>query len=225
MSEWISALEASRHIKDAGLTKEDLMEWARLGKLKTRAQSGTFNLDDPPEKRVFPKEPPSDEREFSVRGCWPEIPADYWAKNQVEVLWGAGTCEARVTYWTDDEQVIDVETVKLFGLTFSKVDLDTLLDVGLSTTDGAPPPKERWQQQRVTEQQAGAVKFTCIALTHPLKDPRGSVASHNAYLKWHADPKNRQTDEPFKPTAFKKWKNRCVDGWRVSDRFRWVHNP
>lgn len=224
MSEWISATEASKRIKAAGLTEEDLIEWARLGKLKARAQSGSFNLDDPPEKRVFPKEPPSDEREFLVRGSWPEIPTDYWAESKVKVLWGAGTCKARVAHWKDNEQVMDVETVKLFGLTFSKVDLDALLDVPPSTRNVARPPKERWQQQRVTERQAGAVKFIDIAFKNPLKNPLGPVALHSAYLKWHADPKNRPKDEPLKRTAFRKWQKRYVDGWRVSDSLKLVHN-
>lgn len=225
MSEWISAMEASKRVKAAGLTEEDLIEWASQGSLRARAQSGTFNLDDPPKKRLFPTEPPSDHGQSSTRVSWPDIPTDYWAKSQVKVLWGAGTCKARVTHWKDDQTAMDVETVKLFGLTFSKLDLDNRLDVRSSAGTDAPPPRERWQQQRVNTKQAGAVKFFDVALTHPLKDPLGPVALHSAYLKWHADPKNRPKDEPFKRTAFRKWQKRYVDGWRVSDRLRWVHTP
>jgi hypothetical protein len=225
VSEWISAAEASKRIKAAGLAQEDLIEWASQGSLRARAQSSTSSLDDPPGKRLFPKEPPSDEKDLSIHGSWPDIPSHYWAERQIEVLWGAGTYEATVEYWVDFYQHTERERIKLFGLTFSKVDLDALLDVRPSTGNGAEPPKQRWQQQRVTERQAGAVKFIDIAFKNPTKGPMGPVALHRAYLKWHADPKNNRTGEPLKRSAFGKWKERYLDGWRVSDRLRLLHNP
>jgi hypothetical protein len=224
MSEWISAIEASRRIKAAGLSEENLIEWASQGRIRARAKSSTSSLDDPPEKRLFPKKPPSDKKELSIHGSWPDIPNHYWAERQVEVLWGAGTYEATVEYWVDYYQGTERERIKLFDLTFSKVDLDTLLDVHPSKGTGARPPKERWQQQRLTQRQADALKFIDIALTHPPKDPLGRVAMHSEYLKWHADPKNKRTGKPLVRSTFGKWQDRYLDGWRVSDSLKLVHN-
>lgn len=224
MSEWISATEASMRIKAAGLTEEDLIEWARLGKLKSRAQKGTFSDDDPCIVREFPKDPPSGEIERAVSGPWPDVPSYFWDEPPSKALWGACTFAASIRYWNDYYQLHQYEHVELFDLTFSKVDLDLLLDVRPSTVTGARPLKERWQLQRLTQQQADALKFIDIALTHPPKDPLGRVAMHSEYLKWHADPKHKRTGKPLVRSTFGKWQDRYLDGWRVSDSLKLVHN-
>jgi hypothetical protein len=222
MSEWISATEASKRIKAACLTEEDLIEWARLGKLKARAQKGTFSDDDPGIIREFPKDPPSDEIKRSVAGSWPDIPADFWEAQPHKALWGAGTFAASIRYWNDYYQSYEYEYVELFDLTFSKVDLDALLTEIMS-----PPVKVTqsspitWQPKQITPKQRELVQYfeTPTLYRHFVKQGLGAVDHHLKYCEWARQVPSRS--KPFKRTAFDKWKKRYDEGCRIDGR-KWV---
>ncbi len=219
MSDWIRAMEASRRVKVAGFTEEDLIEWARLGKLKSRAMSGTFSDDDPCIARQFPKEPPSDELERATLGPWPNIPADFWEAPPTKALWGPGSFSSRIEYWDDHYQGDAYEHITLLGVTFHSDELDALLN-GRETKDAtAQPPKKRWQQQRVSEEQKVAFEFLETCRKHPPKGwPWGPIAQHRNYVEWAEG----RTDKPLARTAFKKWLERHADGWRVAGS-KWEH--
>ena len=222
MSEWISAGEASRRIKDAGFTEEDLIEWARLGKLRARAQRGTFSDDDPCIIREFPKDPPSDEIERAVSGPWPDIPANFWDGTPSKVLWGACTIATNMRYWSDYHQSYMYEHVELFDLAFSKVNLDALLTEIMS-----PPVKTSqsspisWQQKQITQRQR---ELFCYfekpeLYGHFDKKGLGPVDHHLKYCEWLEKVSSR--NKPLERTAFTKWKKRYDEGCRIDGR-KWV---
>ena len=223
MSDWISARVASCRVRAVDLTEGDLIEWARQGKLCTRAQSGTFSSDDPGEERKFPAEPPSGEIERLAGGSWPNIPAEFWEATLAKALWGAGTFAASVRYWEEYDHDFASEYIELFNVTFSKDDLEAVLNGPPPPAARAQVPKERWQQQRVSQQQAAVFKFMEIATTRPMKGELGRVARHGRYCEWHADPTSKQTGKPLGRSAFTKWADRYLDGWRA-DGSRWVYN-
>jgi hypothetical protein len=219
VNDWISALEASNLARAAGRTEGDLIEWARLGMLQVRARSGTFSDDDPDVVREFPNEPPSDEIKRAVSGPWPNIPADFWEATPTKALWGPGTFASRLEYWNDHYQSDEYESITLLGVTFLKDELNALLSGRQPKAVMGQPPKERWQQQRVSEQQKVAFEFLEKCRKHPPKDWHlGPIAQHAKYVEWA----ERQKDEPLGRTAFGKWAKRYADGWRVAGS-KWEH--
>ncbi len=219
MSNWISAFEASRLAKDAGYTERDLIDWARFGKLKARAQSGAFSDDNSCITREFPKDPPTDEIERAVMGSWPDIPSGYWEAKPHDAIWGTGTFASRLKYWNDYYQSYEYEGVELFEVTFHSDELDALLNGRQPKAAMAQPPKERWQRQRVSERQRAAFQFLEKCRTNPPKGwPLGPMARHKCYLNWAGGPKH----EALGRSAFDKWANRHADGWRVAGA-KWEH--
>jgi hypothetical protein len=208
MSDWISAKEASGRAREAFLTNDDLIEWARRGQLRSRAQSGAFSHFD------ITKEISFNNGKF---GNWPDIPADFWCDIS-KSLWGAGTFAATVSWLAEPQNTHDKyeehEHIILYGVTFNEVDLTQLLN-GLPPLDVAvQPQKERWQQQRITEQQRAAFEFLEKLRTHPPKTPpSGPIGRHKSYVKWA---KNNNL-KPLGRSAFTKWAGRYADGWRLED--------
>jgi hypothetical protein len=224
MSGWISAKEASKRIKDAGLTEGDLIEWARLGKLSTRAESGTFSSDEPPEKRIFPNGPPSNEAELFVAGSWPDIFSGFWQETPIKALWGPGTFKGRVNFWNDHYQSNDCEIIELFGVKFNKCDLEALLSGSTEPTTSSNMPQKRWQKKRVTPRQAAAMRFMDIITRTPPKDLEGKSDRHRRYCVWHEKEFASQENKALGRTDFNECASRYEDGWRVSG-MRWVENP
>lgn len=231
MSEWISSLAAVQQLNAAGLynAKTALGQWAEAGSLKSRARWGRFFFDGCTTDIEFPTEPPADLEGKGAEYPWPDIPRDFWrhvnkGNSNAEAHYEAGIFAALVFLDPELGTGSDTEYIKLFDVSFHSNDLDTLLSAGSTESTEVQPPAKRWQQQRLTQQQADALKFIHIALTHPLKDPLGRVALHDAYLTWHADPKNKRTGEPLVRSAFGKWQNRYVDGWRANESLKLVHN-
>jgi hypothetical protein len=228
MSKWISSWQAVRRLRkaDPGASEATLGFWAEEGLLRSRATRGDFSSGGDITGRVCWDDTPADADQDDR---WPAIPSYFWnwvnAKNGNEA--GAYITGIFATYVVPEAERgngPDSDYIKLYGVSFHLDDLDALLDVRPLTATGARPPQQRWQKQRLTQQQADALKFFDIAITNPTNDPLGSAALHRAYLKWHADPKNKRTGEPFKRSAFGKWQNRYVDGWRVNDSLKLVHN-
>lgn len=227
MSDWISARKASKRMTDAGLTEGDLIEWARLGKLRARAESGIFSSDDAGpdgfrETRRFLSTPPSSEIGLSTLGPWPDILADFWKEAPIKQSWGPGTFKARITYWEDHYQRNDCEIIELFGVMFNKEDLETLLKEPPASPESAQEPTLNWQKKGVTQRQASAMKFLETMEKYPPKQPLGASELYREYLRWHADPKNKQHEQPLVRSAFRTCADRFHDGWRVAAK-RWVH--
>ena len=221
MSDWITAREAKRRARDADLTEGDLMEWARQGRLKARAKSGTFSDDDDRPLRKFPEEPPSDEIERAVLGPWPDIPKDFWEAIPYKANWGPGTFASRVEYWSEYHQSNDYVNIELYDVTFHLDNLEGLLNGNLPGAITVPPPKERWQQKQVSEQQRAAFKFLETLRTHPSKKASaGPIARYSCYINWAQNNKLK----PLGRTTFTKWADRHADGWREKGG-RWVFNP
>jgi hypothetical protein len=227
MSKWISSLQAVQRLRkaDPGAPVATLGLWAEEGLLRSRATRGEFSFGEDALEYIFSDDLPTDPTHPER---WPAIPSYFWncvnSKNGNNAAqYQTGIFATAVVPEAEIGSGHETDHIKLYGVSFHSGDLGALLDVGPSTEALAGPPKERWQQQRVSPEQYGAVKFIDIAMKNPLRDPLGPVALHSAYLKWHADPKNRQTDEPLKRSAFRKWQKRYVDGWRVDDRLRWMH--
>jgi hypothetical protein len=220
MSEWTSAREASRRVKDAGLTEGDLIEWAREGYLRARAVSGTFSSDDPVAQRVFPKAPYSDDLTRSTLGPWPDIPTDFWETMPRKALWGAGTFASSIEYWDEYNQTDAHDYIELFDVSFCSHELDDLLNGRQTKAAAAKPPKERWQQQRASPRQKAAFVFLEKLRMYPPKVPLLPVARFQTYLSWAENGKTRPLGRP----TFGKWAARHADGWR-NVGIRWVHNP
>lgn len=230
MSEWISSLQALLRLRNAGWNDPEITlgVWAEEGALKSRATRGIFTAGADILECVFLDDPPTDPDQLYRSPHWQTIPSDFWSwfnvnQDNKSAHYQTGIFATFVVPEAEIGSGHETDHIKLYGVSFHLDQLNALLDVRPSTETAAGPPKERWQQQRVSPEQYGAVKFIDIAMKNPLKDPLGPIALHSAYLKWHADPKNRQTDEPLKRSAFRKWQKRYVDGWRVDDRWRWVH--
>lgn len=133
-SNWISARQAQRRAKNAGFTGNDLIEWAREGLLRARTKKGILSSDLFAETentldcvRTFPSAPPADELARDTLGCWPDVPADFWAERPTKATWGAGTFASRVYYWCDFSQARMYEYIELHDVTFHEVDLMQLL--------------------------------------------------------------------------------------------------
>jgi hypothetical protein len=185
MSEWTSAREASRRVKDAGLTEGDLIEWARQGRLRARAVSGTFSSDDRDAKRIFPKAPCSDDLTRSTLGPWPDIPTDFWETMPRKALWGAGTFASSIEYWCDYNQTVANEYIELFDVSFCSHELDDLLNGRQPKAAAAKPPKERWKPQRATVEQKALFEFLETLRMYPLKEASsGPIARHKCYIRW-----------------------------------------
>lgn len=206
MTEWISTKEASGRARQAYLTNDDLIEWAKRGRLRSRARSGAFSHFDLSTEIQF------NNGKF---GNWPNIPADFWGKIS-RALWGAGTFAATLEWLAEPENTPDkyeeYEHIILYDVTFNEADLALLLN-GPSPLDIArQPPKERWQQQRITEQQTAAFEFIEKLRTHPPRTPpSGPIARYKSYVEWA---KKKQL-KPLGRTAFTKWDVRYADGWRL----------
>ena len=232
MSEWISSLAAVQRLNAVGLdnAKTALGHWAEAGSLKSRARWGRFRSDGGPTEWKFPDEPPADLEGKGVPYFWPDIPRDFWhhinnGNCNAEANYEAGIFSALVVLNPELGTGSDTEYIKLFDVSFHSNDLDTLLSTGLTEFTEVRPPAKRWQQQRLAPQQAYALRFIDIALTNPRKVPLGRVALHSEYLKWYADLKNKPTGKPLGRPTFGKWQDRYLDGWRLSERSKLVHNP
>lgn len=133
-ADWVSAHEAQCRAKDAGFTADDLLEWARQGRLRTRAKTGAFSSDLSAEMdgalayvRDFPAVPPVDELTLDALGSWPDVPVNFWAEKPTKATWGAGTFASKVYYWCDFNQERTYEYIELHDVTFHEVDLTQLL--------------------------------------------------------------------------------------------------
>lgn len=124
---WISSKEALRRAKAQDATAGDLLEWARQGKLRARAQKGSFSDDERGEERIFPSEPPVDAVKRSVAGDWPDIPANFWEETPSKALWSAGTFATRVWYFDEHYQQYDWQHITLSDVTFNAAQLEGLL--------------------------------------------------------------------------------------------------
>lgn len=220
MSDWTSAFEASRRVKDAGLTEDDLIEWARLGRLRARAQKGTFSSDEPDSIREFPAEPHSDDLKRSTLGPWPDIPTEFWETTPRKAVWGPGTFASRIEYWCDYNQTVANEYITLLEVSFHSQELDELLSGRQPKAATAHPPKERWQQQRASVQQKALFEFLEKLRMFPLKVPLGPIARHKYYVRLE----QKKEIKPLGRSVFTKWADRHADGWRYEGS-RWVHNP
>jgi hypothetical protein len=220
MSDWTSAREASRRVKDAGLTGGDLIEWARQGRLRARAVSGTFSSDDPVAQCVFPEEPCSDDLKRSALGPWPDIPTSFWKETPHKALWGAGTFASSIEHFDENNHTYAPEYITLLGVTFHSHELDDLLNGRQPKAATAQPPKERWQQQRATARQRAAFEFLEKLRMFPLKVPLARKAQWRKYVSLAEEGK----PIPLGFSVFKKWQDRHADGWRYEGS-RWVHNP
>jgi hypothetical protein len=232
MSEWISSLAAVKQLNEAGLynAKTALGQWAEAGSLKSRARWGRFFFDGCTTDIQFPTEPPADLAGKGAEYPWPDIPCDFWrhvnnGNFYAEAHYEAGIFAALVFLDPELGTGSDTEYIKLFDVSFHSNDLDTLLSAGSTESTEVRPPAKRWQQQRVAPQQAHALMFIDIALTYPRKVPLGRVALHSEYLKWYADLKNKPTGTPLGRSAFGKWQDRYLDGWRASKHHKLEHNP
>jgi hypothetical protein len=205
---WVTPSQAIKEMagKLPQVDANALLYWARDGKIQIQCQEVTC----------------SDDGGLSICTV-AQIPSDFWwsAVTNGRPNWTAGEVTAQMEV---DDGWFEQWTVS--GLKIELAGLQQAINIEIGQTDQKPKraAKERWQQQRLTRQQADALKFIDIAITKPTKDPLGSVALHRAYLKWHADPKNKRTGEPLKRSAFGKWKERYLDGWRVSDSLKLVYN-
>lgn len=217
---WISSKEALRRAKAQDATAGDLLEWARQGKLRARAQKGSFSDDEPGEERIFPSEPPVDEVKRSVAGDWPYIPADFWEDTPSKALWAAGTFATRMWYFDEHSQQDDWIHITLFDVKFKASELDALLEGTTSTEIEPQRPKERWQAQRPSEAQRAALEFMDIVRKFPGKGPLAPVPLHREYCEWA----QKKSKKPYGRSTFAKWANRYDDGWRLSGN-RWVYNP
>jgi hypothetical protein len=232
MSEWISSLAAVKRLKEAGLdnAKTALGHWAEAGSLKSRARWGRFRSDGGPTDWKFPDEPPADLDGKGVPYFWPDIPRDFWhhvnnGNSNAEAHYESGIFAALVVLNPELGTGSDTEYIKLFDVSFHSNDLDTLLSAGSTKSTEKQRPKKRWQQHRLNQRQVDALKFIDRALKHPLKDPLGRVALHKKYVKWHDDLRNKPTGKPLGRPTFGKWQDRYLDGWRLSEHSKLVHNP
>lgn len=87
----------------------------------------------------------------------------------------------------------------------------------------APPvrmvrPPERWQAQRVTDEQEELVRFLGFATQHLPggANPLSKVELLARYQDWHR--RNRIRSSMLQRSAFEKWVERYSDGWRVVGR-------
>lgn len=137
-ADWVSAHEAQCRAKDVGFTGDDLLEWARLGRLRTRAKSRVDSDDVSPPNLWFecvishPEEPPADEGARVALGMWPDVPADFWAEQPAKANWGAGTFANKVHYFCDHHQELTYAYLELFDVTFHTGDLGALLAQSLA---------------------------------------------------------------------------------------------
>lgn len=224
MREWVSAREALRLAKTKGVDQEDLLEWARLGRLGARARSAFFSDDDPSEERVFLDSPPIDETEQSTRGPWPDIPTDFWAQGPKKAAWAAGTFASRLRYWSDYHGAEDYVFIELRGVSFNSSELEALLEERSEPVGGEQLPRKRWQKKRVTPRQALAVKFIETITRNPPKDLTGKSDRYRKYCDWHEKQNLPQKGSALGRTSFNECASRYDDGWRVSE-MRWVYNP
>jgi len=229
MSEWISAREALGLVTDVGLKEGDLIEWARQGLLHVRAKKGKFSGDPCSDEygnySIFPEERPKDKVKRQALEPWPDVPTEIWEDKNVKVHWGAGTCETTVNYYEEYYGDFVREHIKLEGLTFSQLDLETLLN-GPPPSEAKPQvPRERWQQQRITAEQAAAIQFIHTDKTKPGKNPLGPMDLYRRYVSWLNEDKGGRLGGPFGRTAFGKWRTRYDAGWRIEDSRKWVHKP
>lgn len=130
---WITSLEAWRRAQEAGFTKSATRTWAKSGRLRSRAKSGTFSSDigagpDEPADalRIFPSEPPSDETKRSVKGPWPDIPKEFWEGDLVEAEWDDGNFTSRIREWCEYTKSWQHEIIRLYGVTFHSIDFQHL---------------------------------------------------------------------------------------------------
>lgn len=132
-ADWVSAHEAQCRAKDAGFTADDLLEWARQGRLRTRAKSRVDSDDVSPPNLwlecviTHPEEPPADEGARHALGQWPDVPADFWAEQPAKANWGAGTFANKVHYFSKHHQELTYSFIELFDVTFHTGDLGALL--------------------------------------------------------------------------------------------------
>ena len=205
---WVTPSQAIKEMagKLPQVDTNALLYWARDGKIKIQCHEVTC----------------SDDGGLSMYIA-DNIPNDFWhdAVTNCKPNWTAGELTVQMEV---DEGSFEQWTAS--GLKIELAGLQQAIKIEIGQTDQKPKcaAKKRWQQQRLTQQQADALKFIDIAITNPTKDPLGSVALHRAYLKWHADPKNKRTGEPLGRSTFGKWKERYLDGWRVSDSLKLVHS-
>lgn len=226
MSEWISSWQAVERLQkaDPGAPEATLGFWAEEGLLRSRATRGDFSSGGDIPGRVCWDNTPADADQDDR---WPAIPSYFW--NWVNSKNGNNAAQYRTGIFATavvPEAEIgsghETDHIKLYGVSFHSDDLDARLNVRPSIEALAGPPQKRWQRKRLTQQQADALTFIDIALTRPPKDPLGRVAMHSEYLKWHADAKRKRTGTPLVRSAFGKWQDRYLDGWRVNDRLKLV---
>jgi hypothetical protein len=146
---WISAFDALSRVKGAGGTEDDLLEWARIGRLRARAKSGIDSDDVTPPKlwlecvRTFPAEP------LVVDGItistWPDIPKSFWADTPAKALWVAGTFANKLHYFCDYHQELTYAYFELFDVTFNAGDLGALLP------EPEPEPEPELELEPVVE--------------------------------------------------------------------------
>lgn len=224
MSEWVSSREALRLAKKEGVDREDLIEWARLGRIGTRARSGQFSDDDPPEERLFPEKPPIDGTERSTRGPWPDIPKEFWAQDPKKAAWAAGTFASRTTFWNDHYEAEDYVFIELRGVSFNRSELEALLKDSAEPDTRPNMPRITWRRQRVTPRQALAMKFIDWITRPSTKEIAGKSERYRMYCEWHKKQSGQQNLEPLGRTDFNKCADRYDDGWRI-DGSKWVHQP
>lgn len=226
MSEWISSLQAVKRLKKAnpGAPEATLGMWAEEGSLRSAATRGIFSSREDVFEYIFADDSPTDPTQLDR---WPAIPSYFWnwvnSKNGTNAAqYYTGIFATAVVPEAEIGSGHETDHIKLYGVSFHSDDLDARLNVRPSTEALAGPPQKRWQRKRLTHQQADALTFIDIVSTLPPKDPLGRVALHNAYLTWHADAKHKRTGTPLVRSAFGKWQDRYLEGWRVNDRLKLV---
>lgn len=229
MSEWISSLQAVLRLRNAGWNDPEITlgVWAEEGSLKSRATRGIFSSGADILECVFLDDPPTDPDQLYRSPHWQTIPSDFWSwfnvnQDNKSAHYQTGIFATFVVPEAEIGSGHETDHIKLYGVSFHLDQLNALLDVRPSTEALAGPPQKRWQRKRLTHQQADALTFIDIVSTLPPKDPLGRVALHNAYLTWHADAKHKRTGTPLVRSAFGKWQDRYLEGWRVNDRLKLV---
>lgn len=130
---WMSASEAQFRAHCAGISTDDLIEWARRDKLRVRAK-GRIDSEDVSLPALLvdclithPKEPPADEDTRDALGPWPDVPAFYWNEPLFKAEWLTGTFLVKVSYFCDFYQEPTYSSVELRGVTFHAGDFLALI--------------------------------------------------------------------------------------------------
>lgn len=208
-SNWISARQAQRQAKNAGFTGNDLIEWAREGLLRARAKKGILSSDLFAETentldcvRTFPAAPPADKLARDTLGCWPDVPADFWAEKPTKAVWGAGTFASGVSYWCGYNQARMCEHIELFGVTFHADDLEALLTwpvpaTGAQAERGVLPSNATPGQRRYEEAAHLAANIVRSTKCYPSEAFRQALEETKAVASGTWDTRQRKLREVY----------------------------